>query len=501
MKWFDPAILFALFCALLIVLVLVSRRVKNLRTRYGIMQLVLILVVLGLVVVVEMFSLYKIYKRWDLTQNQRFTLAPMTVNILKSLESPLVATAFTQTEQNRKQYETLLSNAAYYNSSKIEYEFVDPERDFVKASEFPQPLEPPVLYLKYQDRLEKVTQADEESFTRALVKLTQGEQKTIYMLQGHGERSMMRGQGQAGASFGEFENLMSSQNRMLRTCEIDPKELKVPDDCDVLLIAGPEIDFSSPEYSVLESYLVHGGKIILMLDSDKAQGVAQWVSKFGLDMPNDLIIEMEESLQFTQSGIQPVTTLNLAVFMELQKHEINQGLERRRVVAIEARSVQPREKMPEGLRSEILATSNENAWAELEPDYDNLKEAVHDEGIEKSGFIPMAVLIQGDFATALAVPSVTDATAATLIVIGDSDFASDRTYGKSYGVNLLANMVNYLTQDTDLISIPPKTQADSPYVAMTAARWGNLLLLSFVVVPGVVAACGVGVYFRRRRSG
>ena len=494
-------ILFTGFCALLAILVLLAVKTKKVKAKQALMQVVLVLVLLGILVFIEMFSLFKVYKRWDLTETRRYTFSSLTINLLTSLESPLQATAFVQTSQSRGRFEQLLSNAHYYNPAQVQYEFADPERDFIKAAKFPQPVEPPVLFLQYEGKTERVTEFSEEALAQALSKLVKSEVKTVYLLQGHGELGLDRAQGKPGRSLTYLEDLLDGQNKKLELFEIDPEQMQVPEDADVLLIAGPEVDFTSSEYSALDRYLVEGGQLIVLLDNGKAPGVASWLSKYGFHLPDDLVIEMEQNYALTPEGLQPQITLNLAVGIYLREHEMNQELSEKRIFAVESRSVGLAAALPKGVTGEILADSAQNAWAELHPEYGNLEEAQFEEGVEQEGPVPLGAMISGDFAKALGISSATESSKGSLIVFGDGDFPSDRTYGRSYGVNLLSNMINYLTQDTEMISIPPKTKSDAPYVRMTAARWGQLLLVSFVILPGVIFVIGMTIFIRRRKNG
>jgi len=501
MSGFDPVYLFLGFSVVLIILAGIATRSRNFKVKRALLQTVLVLAILGILVFIEMFSLFKVYKRWDLTANERYTFSTMTVNLLDSLQEPLTATAFVETDVQRKQFETLLSIAHYYNLDRVQYEFADPERDFVKASAFPQPVEAPVLFLQYQGKTERVSEFGEEAFTRALARLVKTDIRKVYLLQGHGERALERSEDKTGASLSYLQALLDDQNKQIEPFTINPRELETPSDCDVLLIAGPEVDFSTGEYAALERYLAQGGQLIVLLDNDKAPGVAEWLGRFGFVLPDDMVIEMEQGLAVTSEGIQSQITLNLAVAMNLRDLEMGRELAGKKIFAIESRSVGLAADMPQGVTGEIIADSLENSWAELHPEYDNLEAAKFDEGKEQEGPIPLAAMVRGDFAGALGVPSATDTPPGSLVVFGDSNFATDRTYGRSYGINLLSNAINFLTRDTEMISIPPKTREDAPYVRMTGARWAQLLLVSLVGVPGVLFVIGLAVYLRRRKNG
>lgn len=501
MNWMDPLVLFIVLCVILALIVLVAFRMKNVRSRYGLMQLVLMLIVLGLIGMVDLVSLFKLYKRWDLTENQRFTFSPLTANLLRGLQNDLKATVFVETTSQRIQFQNLLVNAHYYNPARVDYEFADPERDFITASRFPQPVEAPVMFLEYEGRIEKVTSPGEQELAQALTRLTHGEVRIVYLLQGHGQRTLSRSGEKAGQGYSYLRELLESQNRLIRTFEIDPQELRLPEDCDVLLIAGPEIDLSTPEYSVIDRYLIEGGNVIFLLDNRKAPGIAEWLKRYGFLLVDDMIIEIEQSLALTSEGLQPQITLNLAVGVNLRDHEMTRELKDRRIFAIESRSVRLTDPLPEGLKGSIFADSQSNSWAELNPNYSRLEESEFDETVDIEGPVPLGALVQGDFARALGVTSATPVREGQVIVFGDSDFAIDRYYGRNYGLNLLANMIHFLTQDTDLISIPPRIEADTPYILMTGAKWGRLFLASFVLMPGAVLMIGLAVYIARRRNG
>ena len=110
-------------------------------------------------------------------------------------------------------------------------------------------------------------------------------------------------------------------------------------------------------------------------------------------------------------------------------------------------------------------------------------------------------MVWGDFAAARGIHSGTDSAEGTLIVFGDSAFPSDRAYGRSYGTNLMLNMINYLTDDLELVAIQPKVARDAPFIRMTGSRWLNLLLLTFVAIPSVFLLIALSVYLARRRHG
>jgi ABC-type uncharacterized transport system involved in gliding motility auxiliary subunit len=63
--------------------------------------------------------------------------------------------------------------------------------------------------------------------------------------------------------------------------------------------------------------------------------------------------------------------------------------------------------------------------------------------------------------------------------------------------DLVMNMINWLTSDEDLISIRPREQDNRP-LTLSAAQMRMLMLSSLILIPGMILAAGVSVWWKRR---
>ena len=83
-----------------------------------------------------------------------------------------------------------------------------------------------------------------------------------------------------------------------------------------------------------------------------------------------------------------------------------------------------------------------------------------------------------------------------LVVFGDSDFASN---GGLMGANadLFLNAANWLLDRQELLALPPRT-LDEIQVVLDARQLRRLFLAVVVCLPGLVAAAGLWVAWRRR---
>ena len=84
-----------------------------------------------------------------------------------------------------------------------------------------------------------------------------------------------------------------------------------------------------------------------------------------------------------------------------------------------------------------------------------------------------------------------------IMVVGDSDFASNAAAGIQGNADLFVNMNNWLTQQEDLISIHPRDAGDRR-VTLTADQQRRLLWLSLLFIPGLIFGSGVYTWWQRR---
>jgi ABC-type uncharacterized transport system involved in gliding motility auxiliary subunit len=109
-------------------------------------------------------------------------------------------------------------------------------------------------------------------------------------------------------------------------------------------------------------------------------------------------------------------------------------------------------------------------------------------------------------AVSMAAPAPADAPAdappaprpeARLVVVGDSDFASNRVLGVPGNRDLYLNMANWLALQENLIAIRPKDPADRR-IALTADQQARINWMAFLGIPGLLLANAFRVWWKRR---
>jgi len=83
------------------------------------------------------------------------------------------------------------------------------------------------------------------------------------------------------------------------------------------------------------------------------------------------------------------------------------------------------------------------------------------------------------------------------VVFGDSDFAANATLSIQGNRDLFMNIVGWLSQQENLISIRPKPPSDSR-LTITQRQATAVLWMSLLAIPAVVFGTGVYTWWRKR---
>jgi ABC-type uncharacterized transport system involved in gliding motility auxiliary subunit len=475
----------------------IARSFQGRNVKYGSIAATSVLVVLGILIAINWIS-NRQNKRWDLTAGGQFSLSDQTKQILSSLNQPLVIRTFYR--DNATEYRDRLAEYAY-QSKQVTTEYVDADNNPIEAQKAGITMVP-TFVLEYAGRTEKATAVDEQSITNALKKVIEGRAKKIYFLQGHGERDPLASEptGYTGIvealkndNF-EVEKLVLAQTG------------KVPDDATLIVIAGPTTDLLAPELESLRAFLKRGGKLALLLDPpDKGTaadpaGLIALAREWGADVGNDLIVDASGMGQLIGTG--PSTPIATPV-----RHAITENFRFMTAFPL-ARSVTPVEGGSGGHVAQKVLETSPQSWAEgdLKALYSTNRPQPNGPG-DKAGPVSVAVAVSAAAtdvpaaATPAADPNAkpTDAPKpeTRVVIVGDSDFASNRALGIQGNREVFLNMANWLAQQENLIAIRPKDPDDRP-LTMTADQEQYVFYFTMFIVPALLIGNGIRVGWRRR---
>jgi ABC-type uncharacterized transport system involved in gliding motility auxiliary subunit len=84
-----------------------------------------------------------------------------------------------------------------------------------------------------------------------------------------------------------------------------------------------------------------------------------------------------------------------------------------------------------------------------------------------------------------------------VLVVGDSDFASNRAVGLTGNREVFLNMANWLAQQENLIAIRPRNPEDRP-INITADQQRMVMWFTMAIVPALLFGNAVRVWWKRR---
>ncbi len=243
---------------------------KTLRSRrlhYGSSAIFSTVVFLAILVVVALIA-ERHPLRADLTETGQFSLSEQSRKIVASLQEPVTVKAFfAGGAPEASRAKDLLETYRYYNKN-IRYEFIDPDREPQLARQY-EIRDYGVLVVEGLGRKETAPRADEEALTNALFKLSQKEDKTVYFLTGHGERSPEE---MNKSGYSSAKSALVKENYQVKPLNL-MQQPQVPQDAAVVIVAGPQKPLFPEEAASLEAYLLRGGKIVFFLDPQKDGGI------------------------------------------------------------------------------------------------------------------------------------------------------------------------------------------------------------------------------------
>jgi ABC-type uncharacterized transport system involved in gliding motility auxiliary subunit len=469
----------------------IGKRSTKYATNYVVSLILVIAVVAGLNYIGQRHP-----KRIDTTSIGRFTLAPQTIQVLGKLSQNVDIKAFFPGGDYAPLKELLMEYKTV--NPHIHYEFIDPDRQPDIAKQYDvtvygtvqnpftgSQLKFGTVIVSYGARTEKIEkrseEVQEEDLTNAIIKVGRSEAKKIYFIQGHGEKDPSDAER---TGYSEAKKAMEGQGYKVETTNL-VSERKVPDDAKVLIEAGPTTEPLPQEVQFIKDFLNKGGDgFFLLLDPPPAPSFEGFLKDWGIKADNDLVLDVSGVGRLMGAGP------SIPLVRTYENHKITDRFKAMTFFPL-TRSIQPEKTLPSGITVDPLFKSDVNSWGETDL---KSKQASYDPGVDLKGPLPLAVA-----ATKEVTPASDKAPAvkSRMVVTGTSNFPVNAYFAQGNG-NLFLNMVSWLAQDEDLISIRPKPPEDRRLV-LSQAQMALLRLITIIVLPGIVLVIGIAVVWNRRR--
>ncbi|MHC4822123.1 MAG: Gldg family protein, partial [Planctomycetota bacterium] len=117
-------------------------------------------------------------------------------------------------------------------------------------------------------------------------------QRRVYFTVGHGEKPVLGGATPA-ASIKDFSESLRQDNFSVATLDFKSTST-VPEDADLVVVAGPTTAYQPAEAEALRAYLGRGGSVVLLLDVEadpagRRTGLEDLLSAWGLEAKRDFV--------------------------------------------------------------------------------------------------------------------------------------------------------------------------------------------------------------------
>ncbi len=460
---------------------------------YGTSSAAAVILVAGILIFVNLLS-RRYFLRWDLTRGQSQSLSAVTKALLQEVNKPLALTAFyPEGLGDRQKAKELLQIYAYRNPN-ISFAFVDPDRNPLKAKEAGYRY-PGNILLEYEGRRQMADRPDEAAISETIRKLLKTEQKKIYFLTGHGERSL-----EESRRDGLLTARRSLDNEGYQVAALNLlNQAEVPKDAAVVVVAGPQQPLFSQEIKALKNYLEQGGRLLVMLEPFRDGGLKEFLGRYGVGLNDGIILDQNQvSAALGASAVMPIA-------IKYGQHRITRDFTNVVTIYPLARPLILKRDIPDVRLLELAATSP-TSWEKTGKDWGKNSRLEYDPQQDRQGPFPLAALADISLSQG-AVQEKKEASASNkkpqeekktyLAVFGDVDFATNGYFNLSMNGDLFLNTVNFLAAEEQQIVIRKDDQKAQPLMLAGWQYW-VLFLTTMVLVPLLMVGAGVSAYVKRR---
>lgn len=450
--------------------------------RHGANSALMVVIIAGILGILNFLSAQH-HTMVDLSETQRFTLAPQSFQILQNLDREVRIIAFVSDQGRSKPAIRDLLNNFRYTNPMVSFSFVDPDKKPSVTKQYGI-TQYDTLVFESGNQSAQIKVVNEQEITNAIIRVSRDAKRKILFVTGHGEHSLNDAE-RNGYTLVK-ENL---EKQGFEVGEISLlQEARVPEDTSLLVIAGPQRPYLPEEVRVLTDFLDSPGKILLLADPNERSGLNPLLSEWGVTFQGGVIID---TLSRLFGGDFTIPVVN-----SYPDHEVTKGFNLATFFPL-AQGIEFDTSRAAEYDFTPLAQTSGNSWAKLRIPEDG--QIRFNPGEDKKGPLTIGATLSRKPKTGDS-PStpLEEQDRPVLTIFGDSDFASNSSFHFSGNGDLFMNTVSWMAEEKNLISIRPKENSFSPlFLSRTQGR--ILMYSSLIIIPSAILIAGFTVWKRRRR--
>ena len=448
---------------------------------YGASSLSIAALVVGIVAVFNFVSGHNAVEV-DLTQEKIHEFSDQSHKVLQNLKEELKA-EFYADSVTKNRYETFFEQ--YQKLSPLfKFEVIDPlkEPTRVKASGIKKI---GTLSMTYQNRNVKVDTLTEEKVTQAILKLQKEKKLRVCSLIGQGEASV-EDFTQAG-----MQSLKAAlEDQSYEVLERSIAHGGIPADCDSITMLGVHGKIFPDELKSIAEYLDRGGRAVIAFDAamdakdEPSSDFKDLLSRWGISVKSGLMIDPEAKRQGVDASLITISFYN-------PHQAITRDSEQPSYFPF-TRPIEYNSSVSEGLQTESLAKTNDQAWAESDIHSFIKGEAKFDANLDLKGPLSVGVATQGKLKSSLSKKET------RLVVLGSSQLVNNQYSRLGGNLDFFLNAMNWVLDDESSISVRAKDQ--EPGRVQLSQKEDSVIFWSIVIIlPFSAILMGFLVWIQRKR--
>ena len=490
------------------------------RGRYGLNSSIIFITSLGLIIVINSLLYWLVsqpnqpeWLRVDTTATKQFILEDQAVKVIGNLKEDVKITVFIATNTPEKAAgwrsieDLLLEFKRRSKKVDLSYERIDPELDPSSASKYGVNYFPSLVIEGIDSRRSQIINGrqgtpifSEQDIITGLLIVSQIKQKQVIFLTGHGERDITDFDQTSKGMGLIYSDLMSQNYKVLSATSQELAILLSEENIPaVVVIAGAEKGFSVQDSAIISEYLWMGGSLLVLIEPELTpEGIKTFLYKFAIAVGEGTIFDMASFVAPKPSYLQLKKTNG-----QILPHEITKDFDvlyfpgSAYIGSTYSPDTIPITENGEPFVKHVpLAFTTLESWAQKTQENQTIK---YNSESDTLGPFPTIMLIEAISEIGKSPKEKQDGTLAqtAIVVIGDTDFASNKYSSSAKNADLFVNSINWLAKDYELITIRPKTAAFRELVLTKSERdfirWSGWLLM-----PISVGIAGIVSWWRRR---
>jgi len=458
--------------------------------KYGFIVFVIVFL-LALLVGINYIS-YRYNVRWDVTKAKQHTLAQSTTTIIEDLRQEVKIIAF-NVGIPPKYLEDLFKEYERHSKGRIKTEIIDPIVQIGYAAQFGSVIsgkEKKVIVISRDERkdIDFTNQPlREEQLTNAIIQVAR-DKRIAYFLIGHGEYDVSN-EGDNGLS--TLKRMLIANNVEIKIVMLGIKE-EIPDDCDVLIIAGPRNPLTEEEEEIIKAYLEKGGDAFFLIENTpittpdkplteeekrKNPSLNNILTSWGIKIAEDIVVDLSDHIG---EDVGCPATRNYLTHRAIVKNLDYTFYIRPRSISI----IDDRRKSIK-VAPLVLTASEKDSWGET----NRVLRIQFDEGVDRPGPVPIAFVIWE--------PKEEDEPSDTRIVVfTDADFLSNAFINKYSNAEMGLNVIRWLS-DLDYMIFVDRKDIKVERLDLTSKQKRMVAVILFVI-PLLIATGGIMTWLKQK---